>query len=123
MKITSKGTLALAVILLFTAGLALSKTNIKSVGVTLTAVTVMPDGTQLQPGTYRMELLSDSSSAQVAFYKNDKLVCKCPVKLESAMEKVPANRMLFEVGNGTHVLRTLEIPGWSQMLVFGGPRT
>jgi hypothetical protein len=82
----------------------------------------MPDGAQLKPGTYRMELLNDASAPQVAFYQNGKLVCKCPVKVENAQDKVKYTKMLYDVSpDGTRKLNTIEVAGWEQMLVFSGP--
>jgi hypothetical protein len=122
MKATCRCTLMLTLVLVLTAGLALAKPNgNKRVSVTLTTVTVMPDGAQLQPGNYRMELLNDSSTPQVAFYQNNKLVCKCPVKVQNAPSKIPFTKLLYDIGaDGSHILNTLEVGGWNQVLVFSG---
>ena len=114
--------LATVMLLALSAGLALAKPNTtKRATVTLATVTLMPDGAQLQPGDYRLELLNDSSAPQVAFYRDGKLVCKCPVKLENAPRKIAFTKAFYNVGSqGTHTLTTLEIGGWNQVLVFSG---
>ena len=123
MNVTRRAVLALTLLAL-SAGLCLAgKPNAsKRTTVTLTTVTIMPDGAQLQPGDYRMELLNDSAAPQVAFYKHNKLLCKCPVKLESAANKPEFTQALYDIrGNGTRVLRSLSVAGWSEILVFSGP--
>ena len=117
-----KSRIFLAVTLLaLSAGLAVAKPNAnKRVGVTITQVTNMPDGGQLKPGSYQMELLNDASAPQVAFYQNNKLVCKCPVKLENASSKIQYTKMLYDLGGGTRVLKSLSVAGWTQVVVFSG---
>jgi hypothetical protein len=123
MKTMYKRVLIAVIAQILTTGLALAKpkTN-KAVDVTLTAVTTMPDGAQLQPGDYRMTLLSDSSAPQVAFCRQGKLVCKCPVKLENNSAKAAVTQLLFGVtASGAHVLQTVTVKGWTQLLIFSTP--
>jgi hypothetical protein len=120
MKMTYKGLLMAALTLALTTGLALAKTKIsRTVDVMLVAATTMPDGAQLQPGDYRMAVLSDSSAPQVAFYRNGKLVCKCPVKIENTPTKAEATQLFFDVpGSDIHVLKSVAVEGSTQLLVF-----
>lgn len=78
--------------------------------VTLTVVTTMPDGAKLQPGDYKMTLLSNPRAPQVEFYRDGKLVCKCPVKLASNSAKPAATQLLFGVTpSGEHILQTVTV--------------
>lgn len=113
--------LLVVTLLALSASFCIAKPNAnKRVGVTITQATTMPDGGQLKPGTYQMELLNDASAPQVAFYQNNKLVCKCPVKLENATSKIPFTKMLYDLASGTRVLKSLEVQGWTQVVVFAG---
>jgi hypothetical protein len=122
MKTTLKHVLMAAIVLALATGLGLAKSadqsQVKSANITVTTLTATPDG-QLQPGTYRMELLNASTaSPEAAFYKGKKLICKCPVKVETLPTKAPYTQLLVEVSNGTRVLRTVSIGGWTEKVVF-----
>jgi len=123
MKTICKSLLIFAVTATLTASLAMAQSSKnKPVDVTLTAVTVMPDGAQLQPGDYRMTLLNDSATPQVEFYQKGKLVCKCPVKIENTPAKSPQTQMLYNVKpDGTRVLQSVRVRGWTQALIFSSP--
>ena len=125
MKITYKHVLIAAVTLTLSAGLALAKPKAnKTVSVTLVAATTMPDGVQLQPGDYRMAVLSDSSAPQVEFYRAGKLVCRCPVKIENAPTKAQTTQLLLDVtDSGAHVLHSVAIGGSTQVVVFSTAST
>jgi len=122
MKITSKHVLMFAIVLALATGLGLAKptdkSQEKSANIIVTTLTATPDG-QLQPGTYRMTLLNASTaSPEVAFYKGKKLICKCPVKIETLPTKAPYTQLFVETNNGTRLLRTVSIGGWTEKVVF-----
>ncbi|HXJ94976.1 MAG TPA: hypothetical protein VMT20_19215 [Terriglobia bacterium] len=120
MKITYKHVLMAALTLALTAGLASAKSNAnKTVNVTLAFATTMPDGTQLQPGDYRMAVLNDAAAPKVEFYRNGKLMCRCPVKIENAPTKAQTTQLMLDVTeSGDHVLNSVAIGGSTQLVVF-----
>lgn len=90
--------------------------------VTLSVATTMPDGAVLQPGTYKMTLLSDQQEPKVEFYKNGKLICKCPVKLEALELKPDYTRLEYTSdANEAHFLNSVAVDGWTQKVIFGNP--
>ncbi len=90
----------------------------KSANITITATTATPDG-QLQPGVYKMTLLNAATAPEVAFYKGNKLICKCPVKLETLPNRAAYTEMFVETGsNGTRILKTVSVGGWTQKVIF-----
>jgi hypothetical protein len=122
MKATGKYVLTLMAVVALTAALGLAKsgekTASKSASIDITAATATPDGL-LQPGTYKMTLFGDPAAPQVAFYKGNKLVCKCPVKIETLPAKADYTQLLVEKGaNGTRILKTVSIGGWTEKVVF-----
>jgi len=122
MKTTLKHALMFAIVLALAAGLGLAKSGdqseVKSANITVTSLTATPDG-QLQPGTYKMTLLNASTaSPEVAFYKGKKLICKCPVKIETLPTKAPYTQLFVETANGTRQLRTVSIGGWTEKVIF-----
>ena len=122
MKQTCRYTLMFAVIAILATSLGLAKSadksTTKSANILITVVTATPDS-QLQPGTYRMTLTNATTAPEVAFYKGKKLVCKCPVKIETLPTKAAATELFVETSpNGTRVLRTISIGGWTEKVVF-----
>lgn len=122
MKRTCRYTLMIAVIVALAASLGLAKSadqsTSKSANIVITAVTATPDA-QLQPGTYKMTLMNAATKPEVAFYQGKKLVCKCPVKIETLPTKASATELFVETSpNGTRVLKTVSIGGWTEKVVF-----
>lgn len=122
MKRTCRYTLMFAVIVALASGLGLAKSadksTSKSASIIITAVTATPDA-ELQPGTYRMTLLNATTAPEVEFYQGNKLVCKCPVKIETLPQRAEATALFVETSaNGTRVLRTISIGGWTEKVIF-----
>lgn len=122
MKPTCRYMLMFAVILSLAAGLGLAKSpgqsNSKSANITITTATATPDA-QLKPGTYKMTLTNAATAPEVAFYQGKKLVCKCPVKIETLPTKAASTQLFVETSpNGTRVLRTISVGGWTEKVIF-----
>ncbi|HEV3279109.1 MAG TPA: hypothetical protein VG860_20125 [Terriglobia bacterium] len=119
MKAACKYVLMFAVAIVVATGLGMAKPSEKSADITITAVTVTPDGGQLQPGMYKMTLLNASTAPEVAFYKGKKLICKCPVRVENLPTKAGYTEMLVETAtDGTRMLKTLSVGGWTEKVIF-----
>ena len=124
MKSLIKYGIMFGTVLALAAGLGWAKSNNKAgnktATVSLSVATTMPDGKVLQPGTYKVTVLTEQAAPQVEIYQNGKLVCKCPVTLEDLAGKAQYTRMEYTIGeNGAHVLNGLAIGGWTQKVVFG----
>ncbi|HEV2426064.1 MAG TPA: hypothetical protein VGZ29_14635 [Terriglobia bacterium] len=122
MKRTCRFTLMFAVIVVLATSLGLAKSadesTSKSANIIITAATATPDA-ELKPGTYRMTLLNAATAPEVEFYQGRKLVCKCPVKIETLPRKSRATEMFVETGStGTRVLKTISIGGWTEKVIF-----
>jgi hypothetical protein len=122
MKTICKYALTLMAVFALTVGLGFAKSGdksgSKSASIDITSPTSTPDGV-LQPGTYKFTLFNDPAAPQVAFYKGNKLVCKCPVKLETLPAKADYTQLLVEKGtNGIRLLKTVSIGGWTEKVVF-----
>ena len=90
----------------------------KSTNILITTATATPDG-MLQPGTYKMTLFNEAGMPQVAFYKGNKLICKCPVTIENLPTKAESTQLLVESGdNGMRVLKTIAVGGWTEKVIF-----
>jgi hypothetical protein len=120
MRMERKLALLVSVVALLAASVTLGKTKEQSAPVSLAFAVTLADGTQLQPGSYKVTLLSETGSPQIVFYKDGKLVCKCPVKLEDAGTKIPFTQISYDQGaDKTRRITMMEIAGWTQKVILG----
>ena len=93
----------------------------RSAEVTFTQITKVPNGPTLQPGTYKVALLNDSSAPEVGFYRNDKLVGQAPIKLVDQGQKIRQTEVYSDVQDDhSQVITEMDFSGWTEKVVFGG---
>ena len=91
----------------------------KSAMVDIAQATKIPGGPTLQPGTYRVTLLSASSVPEVEFYQHGKLVGQAPIKLVHQSKKISETEIRADTSpNHTQVLTEMDLSGWTQKLMF-----
>jgi hypothetical protein len=121
MRVVLKLVLLVSVVSLLAASPALAKTKEQSARISIAFAATMADGTQLQPGSYKVTLLNETGSPHIVFYKNGKLVCKCPVKLEDTGTKIPVTLISYDQNaDKTQRITTIEIGGWTQRVILSG---
>ena len=124
MKSEHKLVLLLSIVALLAATVTLAKTKEQSAPVSLAFAVTLADGTQLQPGSYKVTLLSETSSPHIVFYKGGKLICKCPVKLEDAGTKIPFTQISYnQDADKTRRITMMEVAGWTQKVILSGSGT
>jgi hypothetical protein len=93
----------------------------RSADVDFTQTVKVPNGPTLQPGTYKVALLNDSSAPEVAFYRNDKLVGQAPVKLIDQGQKIRQTEVYTQIQDDhSQVITEMDFSGWTEKVVFGG---
>jgi hypothetical protein len=91
----------------------------KSATVDIDQATKIPGGPTLQPGTYRVALLTASSVPEVGFYQHGKLVGQAPVKLVDQGKKISETEIHADTKpDRTQVLTEMDLSGWTQKLMF-----
>ncbi len=123
MRVMHRLVLLASIVGLLVASVTLAKAKDKdqSARISIAFAATMPDGTQLQPGPYKVTLLNETGSPHIVFYKDGKQVCKCPVKLEDAGAKIPVTLISYEQNpDKTHRITMIEIGGWTQRLILSG---
>lgn len=119
----SRSALAAAAVLLFATGVAsakfprLSKSTNKSAEIEITQQARLGNGPELQPGSYKVTLVNNSNSPEVAFYQNGKLVAQAPVQLVAGANKF--NQTEIESNSDTHTIIEIRLQGWTQRILFG----
>lgn len=111
--------------LVFVAGAASAKRRDRSADkaatVEINQSTQVLNGPTLEPGTYEVKLLGDSSTPQVGFYRNRDLVGQAPATLVQQGSKSSETAAHFNNANGSHVLTEIDVNGWTKSIQFGAP--
>src|SRR5215469_13317329 len=86
--------------------------------VTLIYASQIANGTELQPGSYKVELSPNASSPQLMFYQQGKLVAQAPVKLVAETKKIGQTEILYNTAANQHVITEIDLRAWSQAVKF-----
>jgi hypothetical protein len=104
--------LSVAVLMVFAACLASAHE------VTITSQSKLGSGPMLKPDTYRLELVKNSDSSEVLFYKGAKLVLRTPVSLAEETVKPKMTEVHCEDLDAKRVITRIRVQGWKESLVF-----
>jgi hypothetical protein len=122
-----KSILATTALALFTTGMAFAgfpghhPSAQRSADVDFTETIKVPNGPTLEPGTYKVALLNESSAPEVGFYQGGKLVGQAPVKLVDQGKKIRQTEFSSNlVDSHTRVITEMDFSGWTEKIVFGG---
>lgn len=91
----------------------------KAATVEITENAQVPNGPSLQPGTYKVALLSDSATPQVGFYQNGKLVGQAAAQVVDENQKSPDTEVHFNSASGTSMVTEIDVSGWTKRIQFG----
>jgi hypothetical protein len=119
--------LAVTAVFLFTAAVAVARfpglhdSSGKSADIDLTGTTTVPNGPTLKAGNYRVTLLNGSSTPELGFYQDGKLVGQAPVKLVDQEKKISETQVFSDTKDDhTQVLTEMDLRGWTQKVMFSG---
>jgi len=123
-RVVSKSILASLVSLVCVVSIASAKWGLghsseKAATVELTQSAQIPNGPTLQPGTYKVTLLSDSATPQVGFYQGGKLVGQAAAELVNQNQKSPDTEVHFNTAGGSAVVTEIDVSGWTKRIEFG----
>jgi len=76
------------------------------------------NGPELQPGTYRVEVVKNQDSAEVRFFKGGDLVATAPATLTQEAAKCAATEIHTEEADGGWVITKIRLQGSKESLVF-----
>jgi len=123
-RVVSRSIVASIVSLAFVAGIASAKwgfghSSEKAATVELTQKARVPNGPTLQPGTYKVELLSDSATPQVGFYQSGKLVGQAAAEVVNQNQKSPDTEVHLNTAGQNAVVTEIDVSGWTKRIEFG----
>ena len=93
----------------------------KSADVTLSSGVKLADGALLEPGSYKMQLVNESTSPEVHFFKNGRLVARSQAKVINEPEKNDLTSVYTDKKGNEVVLTEIRPAGWNARLVFTAP--
>jgi len=112
----------LAVVLAMTACLGIARSSggsVKSFEASLTSPAKLSSGEVLEAGNYRIAVLTNEPTAEVAFYQGAKLVAKTQAKVEPQSQKNEFTEIETTVEGNTEVITSLAPAGWREKLTLG----
>jgi hypothetical protein len=86
--------------------------------VSITYRAIVGHGTELQPGTYRVEVVKNQDSAEVRFFQGGDLVATAPGALTKEAAKCNNTEVHSEEVDGGRVITKIWLQGWKESLVF-----
>jgi hypothetical protein len=77
-------------------------------------------GPTLQSGEYKVVLNNNSTTPEIGFYQNGKLVAEVPAKLVDQGQKINETKVYYDTtGADTQVITQMDLSGWRKKVVFG----
>jgi hypothetical protein len=92
----------------------------KSAQVEIYQTARIPGGPTLQSGEYKVVLTNNSTTPEIGFYQNGKLVAQAPAKLVDQGKKFDETAITYDTKSaGTPVIRQIDVGGWRDKILFG----
>jgi len=79
------------------------------------------NGTELQPGLYKIEVTKNTNSPEVSFYRHNKLVAQTQAQVIDAGQKNNRTEVHYSTAGNQHVLTQLDLRGLMGKVVFNSP--
>jgi hypothetical protein len=81
------------------------------------------NGSQLQPGTYRVEVVKNQDSSEALFYEGGDLTVRVPVTITTAAKKAPYTEVHFVKLSDGMALTEIRLEGSKESLLFSQAAT
>ena len=112
--------LGTGMVMALSAGVATAKTNT----VQFVYPAKLGNGSTLDPGSYRVVVMNDSSQPKVAFYQGHRQVAEASVKLVSVPKKNSETQIIYDQSHkNSNVVTEIDLDGWNQNMVFSKTAT
>jgi len=89
--------------------------------VVITYQAKLGSGPELQPGTYRVEIVKNQDLSEAAFYRGDELIAQVSVAIVVESQKSRHTEVHFENLDNGRVINQIRVAGWKETLVFREP--
>jgi hypothetical protein len=76
------------------------------------------NGPEIQPGTYRVELLKNQDAPEAVFYKGRIEMARVPITIAMESQKSRHTEVHYELLDDGRVINQIKIAGWKERLVF-----
>lgn len=95
--------------------------HFKTVQVQILYPSQISNGTELQPGSYKVEVAENTRSPEVMFYRQNKLVAQTQAQLVNTGMKNSETELHYNAAGNQHVLTQLDLKGWTGKVMFNSP--
>jgi hypothetical protein len=92
----------------------------KSADVDIFQAARIPGGPTLQSGEYRVVLNNTSTTPEIGFYQNGKLVAQVRAKLVDEGKKIDRTEIYYNTTRAnSQVITEMDLSGWRDKVIFG----
>ena len=92
----------------------------KSADVEIMQTARIAGGPTLQSGEYKVVLNNTSTTPEIGFYQNGKLVAQVPAKLVDEHKKIEQTEVYYDTTSAkTQVMTEMDLGGWTEKVFFG----
>jgi hypothetical protein len=92
----------------------------KSADVDIFQAARIPGGPTLQSGEYKVILNNTSTTPEIGFYQNGRLVAQVPAKLANEGKKIDQTEIHYDTSSAnTPVITEMDLSGWTEKVFFG----
>jgi hypothetical protein len=100
--------------------LGLGHSSTKSADVEIDRTARIPGGPTLQSGEYKVVLTNNSTTPEIGFYQDGKLVAQVPAKLVDQGKKFDETEIHYDSkAADSLVITQMDLSGWSEKVLFG----
>jgi hypothetical protein len=99
--------------------LDLGPSSQKSAEVEIFSMTPISGGPTLQPGKYTVVLNNNSTTREIAFYQNGKLVAQVPAELVDQGMEFDETTFNYNDTGAKLVMSEMDLKGWRERVLFG----
>jgi len=92
----------------------------KSADVEIIQTARIPGGPTLHAGEYRVVLNNTSTTPQIGFYQDGKLVAQVPAKLVDQGKKISQTEVMYDTRDANNqLIMEMDLGGWTDKVFFG----
>ena len=99
--------------------LDLGSSSQKPAEVEIFSMTPISGGPTLPPGKYTVVLSNNSTTPEIAFYQNGKLVAQVPAKLVDQGKEFDENTFSYDSTGAKLTMSEMDLQGWREKVLFG----
>ncbi|MBI4165834.1 MAG: hypothetical protein HY508_08885 [Acidobacteria bacterium] len=81
----------------------------------------LANGPEIQPGSYKVDVLNNQPTPEVVFYRGKEVVARTPAKLVELPRKSDQTQIHSKMEGDSRLITEIRLEGWKEKLLFDEP--